>query len=132
MKLSVKLNWRFFSKAALTTCCFLGVSSSVIMAGEADVVDVSISRMSGDHYRFSVTVLHKDQGWDHYADRWDVLDESGTVLGTRVLMHPHDTEQPFTRSMSLSIPMSVKSVTVRAGDKVHGYGGKTKTVKLPN
>lgn len=112
-------------------CSAIGVSSSVVFAGEADVLKVDISKIEADMYRFSVTVQHEDQGWKHYADRWDVLDEQGNILGTRVLMHPHDHEQPFTRSMKLSIPMHVKNVTVRARDSKHGYGGKEMTVKLP-
>ena len=49
----------------------------------------------------------------------------GTVLGTRVLLHPNVAEQPFTRSLSgVEIPAALDHVTVRAGDKVHGYGGR--------
>ena len=108
------------------------LSSSLVLAGEADVLNVKITKTDADMYRFSVTVRHDDEGWDHYADRWDVLDEQGNILGTRVLMHPHENEQPFTRSMKLSVPMHVKKVTIRARDKKHGYGGKELTVDLPN
>ena len=105
-------------------------STSCLTAGEADVVDVKVNK-SGDSYRFDVTVLHEDAGWKHYANKWDVVAEDGTVLGTRVLYHPHDNEQPFTRSLSgVVIPESVKKVTVRAHDLVHGYGGKTLSVDI--
>ena len=107
---------------------FIGITSS--NAGEVDVVNVKVNK-SGDTYRFDVTVLHEDAGWKHYANKWDVVAEDGTVLGTRVLYHPHDDEQPFTRSLSgVVIPTSVKTVTVRAHDLVHGYGGKTITVGI--
>ncbi len=105
--------------------------SSLVFAGEADVIDVKITKTDADMYRFSVTVAHNDEGWDHYADKWDILDEAGNVLGTRVLMHPHENEQPFTRSMKISIPMGVKKVIVRAHDKIHGYGGAEITKDLP-
>ncbi len=56
----------------------------------------------------------------------------GSVLGTRVLLHPHETEQPFTRSLGVvKIPEAVRQVTLRAHDRVHGYGGKEVTVALP-
>ena len=56
----------------------------------------------------------------------------GAVLGTRVLVHPHKTEQPFTRSLGgVKIPENVAEVTLRAHDSVHGYGGKEVTVELP-
>jgi hypothetical protein len=47
------------------------------------------------------------------------------LLGTRTLLHPHETEQPFTRSLAgVRIPNEVAEVTVRAHDRVHGYGGR--------
>ena len=33
-------------------------------------------------WRFDVTVRHADEGWDHYADKWDVVAPDGTVLAT--------------------------------------------------
>ncbi|MBL4740043.1 MAG: hypothetical protein JKY12_03565 [Sneathiella sp.] len=112
--------------------CVVGpVASSPVFAGKADVFEVKVVKTEADIYRFSVTVSHADEGWDHYADRWDVLDAKRNVLGTRVLMHPHENEQPFTRSMTLSIPMHVKAVTIRARDKGHGYGGSEVRVVLP-
>jgi len=67
----------------------------------------------------------QDTGWDHYADSWEILNPEGEVLTTRVLMHPHVNEQPFTRSLSgVPIPKGFHEVTVRGHDSVHGYGGK--------
>ena len=113
----------------IVVCAFL--LGAQAYAGEADVINVKI-RSAGSTYSFDVTVKHADEGWDHYADKWDVVAPDGTVLGTRTLYHPHVDEQPFTRSLSgVKIPDSIKEVTVRAHDKVHGYGGKTLTVAVP-
>ncbi len=101
-------------------------------AGEADVVAVEATPMGGGKFRFDVAVRHADAGWKHYADRFEVLAPDGTVLGTRVLVHPHDNEQPFTRSLvGVVIPAGLARVTVRAHDKVHGYGGATMTIARP-
>lgn len=106
------------------------MNAATVSAGEADVVNVVVSN-NGNSYRFDVTVMHQDAGWDHYADKWDVVGEDGTVFGTRVLYHPHVNEQPFTRSLSgVKIPEAVKAVTIRAHDSVHAYGGRTMTVEL--
>ncbi|MEX1035441.1 MAG: hypothetical protein WDZ54_05755 [Sneathiella sp.] len=115
----------------LVVCCFLAFASSPLFAGEADVVDVKVVKIEADVFRFSVTVRHADEGWEHYADRWEVLDMEGNSLGSRVLMHPHVDEQPFTRSMTLSLPMKVKKVRVRAHDKLHEYGGEEMVVMVP-
>ncbi len=101
-------------------------------AGEADVVKVGIAAESGGAYRFRVTVRHNDEGWEHYADAWEVIGKDGTIYATRVLAHPHENEQPFTRNKSgIQIPDGINTVIVRAHDKVHAYGGKTMEVKVP-
>jgi len=106
--------------------------SGPVFAGEADVVDVELNRESPRVYRFDVTVSHSDTGWKHYADRWEVLAPDGSILGTRVLFHPHVDEQPFTRSLSgVEIPEGITSVRIRAHDSVHGHGGKEKKITLP-
>ncbi|GMT49809.1 MAG: hypothetical protein IEMM0008_1348 [bacterium] len=108
------------------------ITSAVAFAGEVDVVKVNVKK-TGDHtYRFSVTLRHDDTGWEHYADRWEVLSPDGKILATRVLYHPHVDEQPFTRSLSgVKIPSDIEEVIIRGHDKKHGYGGKTKKIKLP-
>ena len=100
-------------------------------AGEADVIDVKVEKLAGSKYRFHVTVDHEDDGWDHYANAWQVVSPDGNVLGTRKLKHPHVEEMPFTRSHVVSVPAGITEVTVRAGDLVHGYGGAEMTVSLP-
>ncbi|MDJ0785045.1 MAG: hypothetical protein QNJ22_23965 [Desulfosarcinaceae bacterium] len=101
-------------------------------AGEADVQNVEITKGVGDTYTVDVTVAHADTGWDHYADKWDLLDEAGNLLGTRVLYHPHVDEQPFTRRLSgVKIPADVQTIEVRAHDSVHQYGGRTYRIAVP-
>ncbi len=101
-------------------------------AGPADVVAVEAVPEGSGSWRFHVTVAHGDTGWDHYADKWDVMAPDGAVLGTRVLLHPHEAEQPFTRSLGgVRIPAGTGAVVVRAHDSEHGYGGEEMTVELP-
>ena len=116
---------------ALSVVLFAGFGSHQTLAGEADVIDVQVTAQGETTFRFNVTVQHADEGWDHYADKWDVVTPSGEVLGTRVLFHPHVTEQPFTRSDTVSIPLGIDQVIVRAHDSVHGYSGAEMTVDLP-
>ncbi len=109
----------------------VAMMSGAGIAGEADVVGVKADRSSDGTWSFDVTVAHADEGWNHYANRWDVVAPDGTVLGTRTLHHPHETEQPFTRSLrGVSVPDGVVSVTIRANDSVHGTGGQEFSVGL--
>lgn len=98
-------------------------------AKDAHVIAARAVPTGGGTWRFDVTVKSNDTGWKKYADRWEILDERGTVIATRILHHPHQSEQPFTRSLSgVRLPSGVSRVTIRAHDKVNGYGGRT--VKL--
>ena len=110
----------------------LALPGSVCAAGEADVVKAEAMNSGDGSWRFSVTVRHADEGWDHYANRFEVLDPAGKVLGTRVLLHPHEHEQPFTRSLAgVVIPDDVKKVRIRANDSVHETGGIEIELELP-
>ncbi|QFT74757.1 hypothetical protein [Ruegeria sp. THAF33] len=86
---------------------------------------------TGDTWRFDVTIRHPDTGWDHYADGWRVLDMDGNELGMRVLHHPHETEQPFTRSLGgVVIPENVSQVQIQARCNVDGWNEDTTLVEL--
>lgn len=107
-------------------------------AANADVLFVRATQTAVNLWTFAVEVAHPDTGWDDYADGWDVVLPDGTVAKanpddpfTRLLLHPHETEQPFTRSQSgIPIPTEVTIVTVRAHDLVDGFGGQEVVVDL--
>jgi hypothetical protein len=101
--------------------------------GLADVLQVQIRpAAAAGQYDIDVTLRHADSGWDHYANRWEVLAPDGSVIATRVLVHPHVHEQPFTRGLSgVRIPAEHTWVRVRGHDLVHGYGGREVTLSVP-
>lgn len=104
---------------------------STALAGEADVIKAVAKEQGSGSWRFDVTIRSNDKGWDYYCDRFEIVGPDGTVLGTRILVHPHETEQPFTRSLGgVAIPGSVSTVTVRASMKPDGAGGETIEVSL--
>ena len=114
---------------------FLGIEQTVEVQEPLLTTDANVEFVravnNGESWTFHVTVRHPDSGWDDYADGWDVVLPDGTVLKanpddefTRLLLHPHETEQPFTRSQSgIVIPEGVTQIRVRAHDLVDGFGG---------
>jgi hypothetical protein len=115
-------------KFVLLVACLV-CQDMTVFAGEADVVKVDVEANSQGVYNFAVTVSHEDTGWEHYADRWEIVDSDGNILETRVLHHPHVNEQPFTRNLpGVKVPGHLNKLTVRAHDSVHGYGGKVVSV----
>lgn len=104
--------------------------SPACFAGEASIVEVKVECPSS--CTFSVTLKHADEGWHHYADKWDVVTLEGKLLKSRVLHHPHENEQPFTRSLSgVMIPQGISQVKIRARDSKHGYSKQEFIVDLP-
>ena len=105
---------------------------------DADVIYVKAFLEETKTWTFHVTVEHPDTGWDDYVNGWDVVTPDGIVLKakqsepfTRLLLHPHENEQPFTRSQSgISVPDGVNQLIVRAHDIVTGYGGKEIIIDL--
>ena len=118
--------------STLVLTVLIAFFSAFAFAGNADVVGGNITSLGDGRYRVEATVKHADTGWDHYADRWDVLSPDGTVLGVRELLHPHENEQPFTRSLTLEIPTGIKVITLQANDSVHGLGGATFELTVPD
>jgi hypothetical protein len=113
-------------------------SPETIGTANADVLYVRAVEAAEGTWTFHVSVHHPDTGWEDYADGWDVLTPDGTALKpdpdspfTRLLLHPHENEQPFTRSQSgIVIPSGVTLVRVRAHDLVAGFGGREVVVDL--
>ena len=105
--------------------------AAIAYAGEVEIVHTRFRHSSAGTWSVDVTLRHADAGWDYYADAWRVVAGDGTVLGTRTLYHPHETEQPFTRSLGgVAIPASMTVVDVEAHDKVHGWSPRRLQVDL--
>ena len=97
------------------------LGATLLLAGQVQADPAVIEDISRDGDRFSVTLSHGDTGWDDYADGWRVELADGTILGTRILAHPHIEEQPFTRSATIDVPEGVAEVFVRASTNVDGW-----------
>lgn len=96
-------------------------SSSTALANEVEIVKVMLEP-AAHRWTFHVTLQHKDTGWEHYADGWRIVDDKGNELGLRKLWHPHENEQPFTRTLAnVLIPKDVDIIYIEAHDKVHGW-----------
>jgi hypothetical protein len=104
--------------------------ATIAQAEEPTITKVTAVEIGGT-WRFDVSILHPDTGWDHYADGWRVLDMAGNELGMRTLSHPHVNEQPFTRSLSgVEIPPGTTQVQIQARDLPGGWNTTKTTVNL--
>ncbi len=107
--------------------------TSVPESGEgcADVIEATIT-LDGDAWTIAATVASDDTGWEKYADAWQVWSPDNEVLAERVLTHPHENEQPFTRSLSgIELPADLDRVMIAARDSVVGFCGEVFTLEVP-
>ena len=102
------------------------------VADSASILDAVATANIGGSYSITVVASHRDEGWKHYLDRWDVLGPDGKVIASRTLYHPHVDEQPFQRSLSpVNVPVGVTEVTVRAHCSRDGDGTRVFKLQLP-
>ncbi|MGD8783139.1 MAG: hypothetical protein PVF28_06550 [Thioalkalispiraceae bacterium] len=102
----------------ISTCVLV---SNTSLANDVEIIKVMIEP-SAHRWTFHVTLKHDDEGWKHYADGWRIVDGEGNELGFRKLWHPHENEQPFTRTLaSVLVPKGKNIIYVEAHDKVHGW-----------
>ena len=120
----------YFSLVLSVVCFFM---SSWVYAGPVSILAADFNSIAPGQWSVNVTLRHDDSGWDHYADRWRVVDGDNHVLGDRVLYHPHVNEQPFTRGLShVLIPATTQLVYIEAHDKVHGWTNSRMQVNFAN
>ena len=118
-------------KNSLAVLSLVILFTTNVFADDVTVTKAKLERDTKGTYTFHVTLLHEDSGWEHYADKWQVLDSSGNVIGERVLLHPHEDEQPFERSTSgIKIPDGETTLSVRAHDLIHGWNDDVLEIDL--
>lgn len=110
----------------IQTLCFLFyISVNVVSANDVTILAADLQRNKDDNWSINVTLEHADSGWEHYADEWRIVDSDGNVLGSRVLLHPHDDEQPFTRGLTgVALPSDASILYIEAHDLIHGWTPK--------
>lgn len=118
------------ASAVVALSCVGTLAASPAQASPVEVLQAEFSPSGGGGWSVSVTLRHADTGWEHYANLWVVETLEGKELGRRVLFHPHETEQPFTRSAQLQIPAGTTRLRIRAGDNIEGINSNAIVVDL--
>jgi len=96
-----------------------------------DVIGAAATETDVGVWLFEATLSSPYDTAARYADAWRVVGDDGVVYGLRELTHDHESEQPFTRSLSgVEIPDTVAVVTIEGRDQANGWGGDTSEVVL--
>ena len=104
-----------------SACCENPVDS--LISPDVRVINVKVSGEEGA-YTFDVTLESSDTGCEQYANWWEVVNDSGTLVYRRILGHSHVNEQPFTRSGGPIALSERETVIIRGHMNNSGYGSK--------
>lgn len=100
-------------------------------ANQVEILSAEFIHKQQDNWTVKVSLKHNDTGWQHYANSWRIVDrKTSTVLGERILHHPHVNEQPFTRQLDVTIPETSTHVYIQAHDTQHGWSTETLEIDL--
>ena len=69
----------------LMTAFVITISTGLANAGEPSVLDAKAHTNGNGTYSISATLIHKDEGWEHYANKFEVLGPDQQILATREL-----------------------------------------------
>lgn len=118
-------------KISLPLFLLLNCLPLTLFAGQALIEKVEAECTIDRVCKFSVTINHADEGWEHFANGWEIFTPQGELLGHQALAHPHVNERPFTRTVrNIKIPLSVDTVVLKARDTVHGVSDRKYVMRL--
>ena len=127
----MELSEPFSRLPAGAVAVLLSLVPMAAFAGDVEIVHARFRQSAAAEWSVDVTLRHADAGWDHYADAWRIVTADGKVAGTRTLYHPHENEQPFTRTLGgVAIAPETTTVYVEAHDNVHGWSPQRLQVNL--
>lgn len=97
-------------------------NASTLIAEDVAILSADFLETEKNTWSVNITLKHADSGWQHYADRWRIVDSGGQIFGERVLLHPHVNEQPFTRALNgILIPETAHIIYIEVHDSKHGW-----------
>jgi len=101
---------------------FSSSCSANIAVNSANVINVDTQGSTGK-YNFYVTLSSNETGCNQYANWWEVLDENGSLLYRRILVHSHPDDQPFRRAGGQVNVTPSQTLYIRAHMNTSGYKG---------
>ncbi len=106
--------------AAASVLAFL-LSLSVAAAGAPRVEHVRLVRHLWGWEAY-VTIVHRDEGWSHFVDRYEVRSVDDRPLFRRWIERPSVRPSRTYRQRGFTVPPMCRVLKFVAHDKLHGWG----------
>lgn len=111
----------------------LAALSALPLSAEAPRLLDATAVSDGATWTVSLTLVHADSGWDHYASGVKVLAPDGTLLVKHDIAHPHEPGVPFTEVVSgIAVAKGTDHILVRLRCTLDGWEAQPHRIDLAN
>lgn len=101
------------------------------LADKPRALTARVIDLGGHRYQFEVNIVHKDDSWEHFVDRWEVVGKGGAVIATDYMYYPRIDENIVWRVLrGVKVESGTEYVIYRLHDRKDGYG-REKLVRMP-
>ncbi len=102
-----------------------------LLAQKADVIEAKVKKSFGGKYVAYVKIDHKDEGYEHFADRWEIFDQNGKRLTIRIIFSPTTEKETIESYLyGFAVPEGTKKLIFKAHCNKDGWGGKEYVLNL--
>lgn len=117
--------------AAVSAVVLIANTGSIAFADRPRALNARVVMVGENRYQFEVNIVHEDDSWTHYVDRWEVVGKGGKVLATEKYYYPRIDEDIIWRFLKgIKVDPGTEWVVYRLHDLKDGYG-REKLVRMP-
>ena len=114
------------TRGAQIAAALAAAATAAPVAADPPSIEYVRLEKSGMLWSMHVGIRHRDDGWTHRADEWEIRDPGGNLVFHRKLKHPAADVDPasgtFVRSATgLVFPDGADSVRIRVKDSLAGW-----------
>jgi hypothetical protein len=117
--------------ATAVLCAVVLLAGGAAHADKPVAINARVSLVGENRYQFEVNIVHEDDSWDHFVDRWEVIGNGGKVIATDNLFYPRIGQDFVYRVLrGVKVEAGTEFVTYRLHDVRHGFG-REKLIRMP-
>lgn len=101
------------------------------LAGKPVPIGAKVVYLGQDRYQFEANIVHRDDTWQHFVDRWEVIGKGGKVIATDYFYYPRIGENIVWHVLrGIRVAPGTTYVIYRLHDSKDGYG-RDMLVRMP-
>ncbi len=116
----------------LAVVCALAVlGAGAAIADKPQAISARVILVGDSRFQFEVNIVHEDDSWEHYVDRWEVIGNGGKIIATDNVFYPRIGQDFVYRVLrGVKVDPGTEFVAFRLHDIRHGYG-REKLIRMP-